>query len=309
MAARAQQSAGPLIGFLSSRSRDESEVHTAAFLQGLKAFGYVDGKTARLEYRWASGDYGRLPAMAKELVALQPAIMVAGGGTPSVRAAKAATSSIPIVFIAGDPVADGLVASLARPGGNITGVGIMSAELGAKRLELLVRLVSQADVVGLLINPQSGSDAATQSRDVSAAAKALGLRLVIESASTEPELDASFASLAKAGVKGLVVQNDPSFDARRGHLIALAAKWRIPAMFHIREFPADGALMSYGASLADSYRQMGVQAGRVLKGAKISDLPVLRPTRFELVINLKTAHALGLTVPPELLAEADEVIQ
>ena len=309
LVARAQQQAVPLIGFLSSRSREESAAHTAGFLQGLKAFGYLDGQTARIEYRWASGDYERLPVLARELVALQPAIMAAGGGAPSVRAAKAATSSVPIVFVTGEPVAARLVASLARPGGNITGVGIMSDELGGKRLELLMRMVPNADVVGLLTNPQYPDAAAVQTRDVGAAAKALGPRLVVVGANTEPELDTSFESLAKAGVKALVVQNDPAFDAWRERLIALAAKWRLPTIFHIREFPADGALMSYGASLVDAYRQMGIQAGRILKGANINELPVLRPTRFELVINLKTARALGIAVPPALLAEADEVIE
>jgi putative ABC transport system substrate-binding protein len=308
---RAQQPSGPVIGFLSSRGENDSRSVLAAFLQGLKAFGYVDGNTARIEYRWANGNYERLPAMAKELVALQPAILVTGGGTPPVRAAKAATASIPVVFVTGDPLADGLVASLARPGGNITGVAIMSDELASKRLELVVRMVPGADVVGLLTNSQSGNDSSrtTQTRDVGSAAKALGLKLVVASASTEANLDSSFESLAKAGTKALVVQNDPSFDAQRDHLIALAAKWRIPAIFHIREFPIGGALMSYGASLADAYRQMGVQAGRVLKGANINDLPVTRPTLFELVINLKTARALGITVPPALLGEADEVIE
>jgi putative tryptophan/tyrosine transport system substrate-binding protein len=310
IAARAQQPAVPLIGFLSSRGREDSAAHTAGFLQGLKAFGYIDGQTARIEYRWATGDYGRLPILAKELVALQPAIMAVGGGAPPIRAAKAATSSIPIVFVTGDPVAEGLVASLARPGGNITGFSIMSNELSAKRLELILRVASQADVVGLLTNPLYPGAAASQARDdIGAAAKRLGLRLVVVGASTESELDAGFATLAKAEVKALVVQNDPFFDARRDQLAALTAKWRIPAIFHIREFPADGALMSYGANLVDAYRQMGIQAGRILRGANINDLPVMRPTQFQLVINLNTARALGLTVPPALLAEADEVIE
>lgn len=309
LAARAQQQAVPLIGFLSSRSQEESAAHTAGFLQGLKAFGYIDGQTAKIEYKWASGDYGRLPALAKELVTLQPAILAAGGASPSVRAAKAATSSIPIVCVSGDLVAEGLVASLARPGGNITGFSIMSNELGAKRLELVVRLVSQADAVGLLTDPRIPTTAAAQTQDVGAAAKGLGLRLVVVGASTEPELETSFAALAKAGVKALVVQNDPFFDAHRDRLVALTAQWRIPAIFHIREYPADGGLMSYGPSLVDAYRQMGILAGRILKGANVNDLPVMRPTQFELVINLNTARALGLTVPPALLAEADEVIE
>jgi putative ABC transport system substrate-binding protein len=306
---RAQQQAKPLVAFLSSRSPEEAAIHTAAFLQGLKAFGYVDGQTARIEYRWASGDYARLPALARELVALQPQIVVTGGGAPAAHAVKAATSSIPIVFVSGDPLADGMVASLARPGGNLTGVSIQSGELGGKRLALLFKLLGKADVVGLLTNSKNQGDATTQTKDVGAAAKMLGLRLVVEAASTENELDESFAAFARAGVKGLVVQNDASFDAQRGRLIALAARWRIPAIFHIREYPETGALMSYGASLVDAYRQVGVQAGRILKGAKVSDLPVMQPTVFQLVINLRTARALNLTVPPALLAEADEVIE
>jgi putative tryptophan/tyrosine transport system substrate-binding protein len=309
VAARAQQSGVVLIGFLSSRSREEAAGQTAALLQGLKAFGYIDGQTAKIEYRWAEGDYARLPVLAKELASLQPAIIIAGGGTPSARAAKSATSSIPVVFITGDAVADGLVPNLARPVGNITGVSIMSGELGAKRFGFLMQLVPQAGVVALLINPLNRGDAVTQTQDVRAAASTLGRQLVVVAASSEPELETSFAEVVKSGAKALVVQNDPFFDVRRARLIELAAERRIPAIYHIREFPADGGLMSYGASLTDAYRQAGVQAGRVLKGANVIDLPVLQPTRFELVINLKTAAALGLTVPPALLAEADEVIE
>jgi putative ABC transport system substrate-binding protein len=306
-AAYAQRLTVPLIGLLSSRSREDAAAQTAALLQGLKAFGYIDGQTARIEYRWASGDYGRLPALAEELVSQQPTIIIATGGALSAHAAKAASGSIPIVFVVADPVADDVVVSLARPGGNITGVSLMSSELGGKRLELLVQLVPDATVVGLLSNPQN--KAAAPMQQVGAAARTLGRRLVVTNASTEPELEAAFAALAKAEVKALVVQNDAAFDARRDHIIALANQWRIPTIFHIRQWPVGGALMSYGASLVDAYRQAGVQAGRILKGAKISDLPVMQPTRFEMVINLKTARALNLTVPPALLAEADEVIE
>jgi putative tryptophan/tyrosine transport system substrate-binding protein len=267
VAARAQQSGVVLIGFLSSRSREEAAGQTAALLQGLKAFGYIDGQTAKIEYRWAEGDYARLPVLAKELASLQPAIIIAGGGTPSARAAKSATSSIPVVFITGDAVADGLVPNLARPVGNITGVSIMSGELGAKRFGFLMQLVPQAGVVALLINPQNRGDAVTQTQDVRAAASTLGRQLVVVAASSEPELETSFAEVVKSGAKALVVQNDPFFDVRRARLIELAAERRIPAIYHIREFPADGGLMSYGASLTDAYRQAGVQAGRVLKGA------------------------------------------
>jgi putative ABC transport system substrate-binding protein len=307
--ARAQQPTVPLIGFLSSRSPEESAGHAAACLQGLKAFGYVDGQTAKIEYRWARGEYERLPALANELAGLHPTLMIAGGGIPSARAAKAATSSIPVLFIGGDPVAAGLVTSLNRPAGNVTGVSIMSGELGGKRLELLAQLVPHAEVVALLTNPQDRGDAESQMKDVQVAARTLGRRLVVVGASTEPELERSFSALAESGASAVVVQNDPFFDSRRDQLVALAAQRRIPAIYHIREFPAGGGLMSYGPSLADAYHQAGIMAGRILKGASVADLPVVQPTRFELVINLKTAGALGLTVPPSLLAQADEVIE
>ena len=309
LGARAQQPAVPLIGFLSSRSPEESAGHAAACLQGLKAFGYVDGQTATVEYRWARGEYDRLPTLANELAGLHPAVMIAGGGIPSARAAKAATSSIPVIFIGGDAVGAGLVASLNRPAGNVTGVSIMSGELGGKRLELLAQLVPHADAVALLTNPQDQGDADSQTKDVQVAARTLGRRLVVVGASTEPELERSFSALVESGASALVVQNDPFFDSRRDQLLALAAQHSIPAIYHIREFPAGGGLMSYGPSLADAYHQAGVMAGRILKGASVGDLPVVQPTRFELVLNLKTAGALGLTVPPSLLAQAGEVIE
>lgn len=305
---RAQQRAVPLIGFLSSRSPEEAAGHTSAFLQGLKAFGYVDGQSVAIEYRWARGQYGRLSTLANELVALHPAVIVAPGGTPSARAAKAATSSIPVLFVTSGTVEAGLVASLNQPGGNASGVDLMTGALGGKRLELLTQLVPQAEIVGLLTNPQ-GENAEPEIRDVQAAAHALGRRPVVVRASTETELERSFSTLVGSGVTALVVENDPSFDARRDQLMALAAHHRIPAIYHIREFPAAGGLMSYGPSLVDGYYQLGVQTGRVLKGAKVADLPVVRPTRFELVINMKTAGTLGLTVPPTLFAQADEVIE
>lgn len=236
LGARGQQPSGPLIVFLNSRSPQEAGIHTAAFLQGLKAFGYVDGQTAKIEYRWANGDYARLPELAAELVDLHPAIIVAGGGTPSARAAQAATSSVPIVFVTGDPVADRLVTSLSRPGRNSTGVGIMSGELGGKRFQFIVQLVPQADVIALLTNPQDRGDAVNQPRDAQAAAQTLGKRLVVVGASTDAELQRVFATITESGAKALVVQNDPYFDSRRGQLIALAAERRIPAIYHIREF-------------------------------------------------------------------------
>jgi putative tryptophan/tyrosine transport system substrate-binding protein len=309
LAARAQQPGVPVIAFLSSRSPDEAAPHASAFLQGLKQFGYVDGQNARIEYRWAMGQYDRLPALAKELVELRPAVMVAVGGTPSGRAARSATSSIPVLFVIGDdPVKAGLVASLNRPGGNATGVSLMTGALGGKRLELLAQLVPKAQVMALLVNPL-GEDADPQAQDVQVAADALGRRLVIVRASTETELQKSFAALVESGASALVVENDPFFDSRREQIMALAADRRIPAIYHIREFPAAGGLMSYGPSLLGGYLQVGIQAGRILKGANAVDLPVVRPTQFELVLNLKTAKALGLTVPPTLLAQADEVIE
>jgi putative tryptophan/tyrosine transport system substrate-binding protein len=309
LAAHAQQRDVPVIAFLSSRSPEEAAGHTAAFLQGLKAFGYVDGQTARIEYRWARGQYERLPALASELTALRPAVIVAGGGVPSARAAKAASPSVPVIFLGGDPVSAGLVASLNRPGGNATGVSLMSGVLGRKRLELLAQLVPKADVVALLTNPQDVGDAESHTQDVQAAARTLGRRLIVVGASAEPELERSFTALVAGGATAVVVQNDPFFDTRRDQLIALAARHKIAAIYHIRELPAAGGLMSYGPSLADAYHQVGIQAGRILKGANVADLPVVQPTHFELVLNLNTAKALDLPVPPTLLAQADEVIE
>jgi putative tryptophan/tyrosine transport system substrate-binding protein len=309
LAARAQQRDVPVIAFLSSRSPEEAAGHTSAFLQGLKAFGYVDGQTARIEYRWARGQYERLPALASELSALRPAVIIAGGGVPSARAAKAASSTVPVIFLGGDPVAAGLVASLNRPDGNATGVSLMSGVLGGKRLELLAQLVPKADVVALLTNPQDVGDAESHTQDVQAAARTLGRRLIVVGASAEPELERSFTALVAGGATAVVVQNDPFFDTRRDQLIALAARHKIAAIYHIREFPAAGGLMSYGPSLADAYHQLGIQAGRILKGANVADLPVVQPTHFELVLNLNTAKALDLPVPPTLLAQADEVIE
>jgi putative ABC transport system substrate-binding protein len=306
LAALGQQGSDPLIGFLSSHASDEARGQTDAFLRGLAAFGYIDGRSAKIEYRWANGQYDRLPALARELVALRPAVLVAPGGTPSARAAKSAAGTIPIVFVTSEAVRDGLVASLNRPGGNATGVDLMTGELGPKRLELLIQLVPGASVIGFLANAKNGY-AETYAQDVRVAARAFGRPLVIVSA--DSELEKSFATFVEQGVKAVVVQNDASFDARRSELIQLAAKHHLPAIYHIREFPAEGGLMSYGPNLADSYYQGGLQTGRVLKGAAVADLPVVRPTRFELVINSKVAAALGLAVPASLLAQADEVIE
>jgi ABC-type uncharacterized transport system substrate-binding protein len=308
LGAHGQQTTMPRIGFLSSRSLKDSEPHLAAFLRGLKALGYMDGKTARIEYRWANGQYDLLPKLAAELVRLQPAIIAAGGGAPSARAAKSATQSVPIVFVTSGSVEEGLVESLNRPGENLSGVDLMSGDLTEKRLQLLELLIPASSAIGFLSNPK-GIEPALRIKQAERAAEATGRRLFVVGASTDSELDDSIAKLAENKIAALVVQNDPYFDARRERLIQLTKRWSIPAIYHIREFPVDGGLMSYGASLVDAYNLMGVQVGRVLKGASVSELPVVRPTKFELVINLKTAQALGLTVPASLFGQADEVIE
>jgi putative tryptophan/tyrosine transport system substrate-binding protein len=307
LVARAQHSA-PLIGFLSSRSPEDSKPHLAGFLRGLEAFGYVDGKTATIEYRWAKGQYDQLPKLASELANLHPTIIAAPGGTPSAVAAKLATNTIPIFFVSSDSIQEGLVASLNQPGGNITGVDIMSGELTGKRLELLARVVSSSRPVAFLTNP-SGQRSSSRTKDFEGAARSLDRTFIVVEASNDAELDNIFSKLAENNVSGVVVENDPFFDSRREHLIGLMAQRSIAAIYHIREFPIAGGLMSYGASLVDAYYQMGIQAGRFLKGANIADLPVVRPTKFELTLNLAAARGLGLNIPPSFLAIADEVIE
>jgi putative tryptophan/tyrosine transport system substrate-binding protein len=307
LTARAQHDA-PLIGFLSSRSPEDSKAHLAGFLRGLEAFGYVDGKTATIEYRWAKGQYDQLPKLASELTNLHPTIIAAPGASPSARAAKLATTTIPIFFVTSDSVQEGLVASLNQPGGNITGVDIMSDELTGKRLELLARIVSSDRTIAFLTN-SSGRQSSSKAKDFEGAARSLSRSFTDVDASNDAELDSIFSKLTENNVGGVVVENDPFFDSRREHLIKLTEQRSIPAIYHIREFPIAGGLMSYGASLVDAYYQMGIQAGRFLKGTNIADLPVVRPTKFELTLNLKTAKALGLTIPPSFLAIADEVIE
>jgi len=296
-----------LIGFLSSRSPDESRPHLAAFFKGLGAFGYVDGKMVRTEYRWANGHYDQLRKMAAELAALNPAIIVAAGGAPSARAAKSVTTLIPITFLAGDSVSEGVVSSINRPGANITGVDLMSGELTGKRLELLSQLLPVGSVIGFLTNTK-GVASSLRSEDFKLAAAGIGREPLIAGASTDGEISAAFSLLVQKRVAGIVVENDPFFDSQRENLIKLAAQNSIPAIYHIREFPAAGGLMSYGANLVDAYNQLGVQTGRILKGANISDQPVTRPTKFELAINLRAAKNLGLAIPPTVLAIADEVV-
>jgi putative ABC transport system substrate-binding protein len=308
-AARAQQAAMPTVGFLSSRSPEEAAVHTAAFRQGLRETGFVEGQNIAIAFRWAEGNYDRLPTLAKELVDLRVSTIMAGGGSPTALAAKTATAILPIVFVIGDdPVKAGLTASFNRPGGNLTGVAFLTGELGAKRLGLICELVPDPGPVALLLNPNDPG-AELQRQEVQAAAEALGRRLLVVYARAETEFEANFATLKRERVGALVVENDPFFDSRRELIMSLAARNAVPAIYHIREFPAAGGLMSYGASLADSYRQAGNYAGRILKGEKAADLPVMQPTKFELVINLNTAKSLGITVPPSLLARVDEVIE
>ena len=308
-ALRAQQKAMPVIGVLSSTTPGSSAANMAAFLQGLAETGYVEGQNAAIEYRWAEGRYDRLPALAAELVKRRVDVIVTQGGIPPTRAAKSATSTIPIVFAVGtDPVGDGLVASLARPGGNLTGVTFMMTKLNPKRLELLSELVLQADMIALLVNP-SNESAEPQMRDVQEAARAKGVQLRILKASTEGEIDAAFATFVQLHASALLVGADAFFFSRREKLAALAARFAVPAIYENREYVAAGGLISYGTSLEAVNRQVGGYAGRILKGAKPADLPVQQPTTFELVVNLKTAKELGLAMPPSILARADEVIE
>jgi ABC-type uncharacterized transport system substrate-binding protein len=305
--ARAQRLSGPVVAYLSSRSPDDSKPHLAGFLRGLEAFGYIDGKNVTIEYRWANGQYDQLPKLAAELTDMRPAVIAAAGGAPSARAAKLATNSIPVVFVTSDSMQEGLVSSLNRPEANVTGVDLMSGEITGKRLELLAQLIHPRGTIAFLANP-SGLQSGPRAKEAERAAGALGHALVVFGASSDAELDGNFSKLTKNSIAGLVVENDPFFDSRRERLIELVAQRSVPAIYHIREFPLGGGLMSYGANLADVYYQMGVQVGRVLKGASVADLPVVRPTKFDLTLNLKTAKALSLAIPPTLLAIADEVI-
>ena len=308
LAARTQQPAMPVIGFLHSASPETHAPMLTAFRQGLKEAGYVEGHNVAIEYRWAEGHYDRLPALAADLVRRQVAEIVTGG-TPPALAAKAATSTIPIVINVGtDPVQIGLVASLNKPGGNVTGLVLLVVELAAKQLEVLHELLRTSAAVAMLVNPNTPVYEPS-TKGVRDAARSLGLQLHVLDASTEGEIDAAFEKLIEVRAGGLVVIADPFLTSQRSQIVALAARHAVPAIYGLREFAAGGGLMSYGIDLADAYRQVGIYAGKILKGAKPADLPVQRVVRVEFVINLKTAKTLGLTFPITLLGRADEVIE
>jgi putative ABC transport system substrate-binding protein len=309
LAARAQQAAMPVIGYLSSFPADINPKFTQAFLQGLNDAGFFEGRNLTIEYRWdEEGRYDRLPMMAADLVGRRVAVLFASP-IPAALAAEAATATIPIVFAIGsDPVETGLVSSLNRPGGNVTGATFLSVELGAKRLELLRDLVPKIASVGLLVNPNN-PNAAVQTKEMQAATAALGLQLNVLRAASQSDFDEAFATLVRQRTDALVVSADPFFLSHRDQLVVLATRYSMPAIYYAREFAAAGGLISYASSFADSFRQAATYVGRILKGEKPAELPVLQPTKFDLVINLKTAKAMGLEVPPTLLARADEVIE
>jgi ABC-type uncharacterized transport system substrate-binding protein len=303
----AQQKAIPVIGYLGLTSPGLNAPFLDAFHQGLSETGYVESQNVAIEYRWAEGRYDRLPALAADLVG-RAVDVIATSGTPPALAAKTATSTIPIVFNVGDPVELGLVTSLARPGGNLTGVSNINVKLNPKRLELLSELVPQAGVIALIVN-QNNPNTERNIKDLQSAARAKAVQLPILKAGTESEIDAAFVTLVRLHAGALVVATDPFLNTRRDQLVALASRHAVPAIFYWREFAAAGGLISYGPSITVAYRQAGIYVGKILKGAKPADLPVQQPTKFELVVNLNTAKALGLTIPPSILARADEVIE
>ncbi len=309
LAAEAQQQSPTVIGFLSSRSPGESASVVAAFRQGLNEAGYVEGQNIVIEFRWAEGQYDRLSGMAADLVSRQVVLIIAAGGDRPALAAKAVTSTIPIVFTGSDfPVKVGLVASLNRPGGNVTGASLFTAELEAKKLVLLRELVPKAPLIAMLVNPTNPS-AETAIADVQKAAGVIGQQILLLRASSERDIGTAFKTVVQQRAAALLVAHDPYFLSRREQFVALAGRHAVPAIYEFREFVSAGGLISYGSRITDNYRLAGSYAGRILKGAKPADLPVQQPTKFDLVINLKTAKALGLTIPQSLLLRADELIQ
>jgi len=309
LAARAQQPTVPVIGFLDSGSPAVFVDRIAAFHRGLSEVGYVEGRDLAIEYRWADGQYDRLPALAADLVGRQVAMIAATGSPNSALAANAASATIPIVFAnGGDPVKLGLVRSLNHPGGNLTGVSYFLSELGPKRLELLHELVPRATVIAYLVNP-TNPVTESDTKNIQTGADTLGQQIRMLTASSERDLDAAFATFIQERTDALLVNNDAFFSSRANQIVTLVAQHAVPAIYYLREFVVAGGLVSYGANVADGYRQVGIYAGRILKGEKPADLPVMQPTRFELVINLKTARALGLNIPPTIYALATEVIE
>lgn len=299
----------PLIGFLSSRSADESAHLVAAFRAGLKEAGYVDGENVQIMFRWADGEYDRLPALATDLVGRRVAVIAAAGGPASPRAAKAVTSSTPIVFTGvDDPMRHGLVHSLGHPGGNVTGMGLFADALGPKRLELLRELLPNTRRIAVLVNPNY-PQADSFRKSLQAASRSTGQQLLLFNVATRDDFEAAFSRIVQQRASAIIVQAEPFFDSQRDQLVKLAAQHKLPAVYGFREYAEAGGLMSYGTSISDSYRQAGLYTGRILKGEKPADLPVMEPDKFELVINLRTAKTLGLTIPPALLMRADQVIE
>jgi ABC-type uncharacterized transport system substrate-binding protein len=308
MAARAQNASLPVIGFLHSAGPHDAAQTAAGFRRGLRDAGFIDGQNIRVEYRWGRGHYEQLPALAKELTDLPVSLIVAGGGSPAVLAAKSATSTIPIVFVmSGDPVKLGLVASVNRPGANVTGINIFTTVLDPKHLSLLHDLVPSASTFGYLVNG-SYPPSIQQINSADTAARAMGLRIDVLRASSEQEIDAAFETLGKQNIRALVVASSPYFDTQRSRVVNLAAQYSIPTIYHFRAYVVAGGLMSYGVDIVDAYRQVALYASQVLRGAKVSELPVLQAAKFDLVINLKTAKTLGLTIPSGVIAIADDVI-
>jgi putative ABC transport system substrate-binding protein len=305
LAARAQQPAMPVIGYLHSASSEPYALMMVAFREGLKQAGYVEGQNVVLEFRWAEGRSERLPALAAELVRRRVNVLATGGGDQPAMAAKRESTTIPIVFVTSDPVESGLVSNLNRPGGNLTGVSLFTIELGPKRLQLLRELVPTSDKFAVLVDPNN----AQAGKEIRTAAQAVRQQIEVLNARSEQEIDAAFAALVQKHADALLIVSSPLFTNRRHQIVALANHYRIPAIYPLREYAVSGGLMSYGSNIADAYRQSGVYVGRILNGAKPTDLPIVQPTKFDLVINLTTAKALGLQVPDKLLALADEVIE